>query len=232
MSDLIGRMVDRGRGGGAAASLPLLRPLPAVYAQAGDAGLVELGEEVDAPRPVRRDPAMPPALQPQSPARIDMPGRPVITALSPVAEVAVPSEPPATLQAVRPQAAFEAVQRDPVAPSSLPAAAAATLGVPGRQPAEPAAPRGRPAFAADAPRAPPMMLEEIADTISSTPPARPPVRPTSASAASAAAEAGPVVTIGRIDIQVAEPAPPQRAPAPARTRGFQAYARLRRGLER
>jgi hypothetical protein len=178
---------------------------------------------------------MPPALQPQSPARIDTPGRPVITALSPVAEVAVPSEPPATLQAVRPQAPLEAVQRDPVAPSSLPAAAAATLGVPGRQPAEPAAPRGRPAFAADAPRAPPMMLEEIADTIFSTPPARPPVRPTSASAASAAsaaAEAGPVVTIGRIDIQVAEPAPPQRAAAPARTRGFQAYARLRRGLER
>ncbi|MGL4961300.1 MAG: hypothetical protein ACRC67_08700 [Inquilinus sp.] len=231
MSDLIGRMIDRGRGGGAAASLPLVRPLPTVYAPADDPGLVELGEEVDAPRPVRRDPAVPPAPQPQSPARIDTPGRPVVTALSPVAEVAVPPEPLATPHVVRPPAPLEEVRRDPVAPSSPLAAAAATLGIPGRQSAEPAAPRDRPAFAADAPRAPPMTLEEIADTILSTPPARPPVRPTSASAASAAAEAGPVVTIGRIDIQVAEPVPP-RAAAPARTRGFQAYARLRRGLER
>ncbi len=140
-------------------------------------------------------------------------------------------EPPATLQAVRPQAPFEAVQRDPVAPSP-PAGGCRSHP---RRP-RPSAGRtrraaGSAAFAADARRAPPMTLEEIADTILSTPPARPPVRPTSASAASAAAEARPVVTIGRIDIQVAEPVPP-RAAAPARTRGFQAYARLRRGLER
>jgi hypothetical protein len=42
---------------------------------------------------------------------------------------------------------------------------------------------------------------------------------------------GPLVSIGRIEIEIAPPAPQPRDERP-RTRGFQSYARLRRGLDR
>jgi hypothetical protein len=70
----------------------------------------------------------------------------------------------------------------------------------------------------------PVTPDDIAKAIFATPPAQrragPEARPVMPQ---------PVVSIGRIDIEVA--APPAPAPAP-RTHGFGSYARLRRGLER
>lgn len=232
MIDLIGRMVARGHGGAAAAVLPLVRPLPSIYVPAGGPDLAEHDEGGDAPRLVRRDTAIPRALQAPSEARIVVPGQPAIGARAPAEQVADPPEPSAVHQIAPSQALPEAVQRDPITPSPLPAAIPARYRAPHRPPAEPGVPRDPSTLAADAPRAPSMTLEEIADAIFPAPPARVPVRPPLADAASAAARPDPVVTIGRIDIQLAEPAPPPRAAAPSRTRGFQAYARLRRGLER
>lgn len=59
------------------------------------------------------------------------------------------------------------------------------------------------------------------------------VRPDSRAAAGPQTLAGPsTVTIGRIDIVVAPPSEPARPRTDNRTRGFESYARLRRGIDR
>jgi hypothetical protein len=77
-------------------------------------------------------------------------------------------------------------------------------------------------------------IEQIVEAIEADPPAKSEGEPVLWTARATERESsGPVpppVSIGRIDIVVAPP--PIPPPAPARTRGFENYARLRRGLAR
>jgi len=237
MNGFFERLAQRARGGAALASLPLVRPLPALYQGARrELGMEDSSFEIEietaAPRRAWRQE------QPQ-------PGRPTRAAATKTAGQAATKRVEGPSQVSRSDAAEPLVGGDAQAPpaahrSTPPPPVGEGIDVPTgrRQEDGPAPPEQDRQSRPTAPPAPPPAHPSIATSIEQVFAAI--EAPTSADFTPARwedrspdrrdAAPPPVVSIGRIDIVVAPP-PVPAAPV-ERTRGFQNYARLRRGLAR
>ncbi len=235
MSGYFERLVQRAQGGAALAGLPVIRPLPAIYQGANGArGATDASLEVEAEtlasghiapsgryRATDRPEAMPVAIPPVGERSMLREGA-----------IRQPVDPPvfaargATSSPLEQRAAT--VKQRQQAKEDAPSHAAQS---------RPKRDRPHASLPADVHNF--ISVEQIADAIEATPPA-----PRAAATGlwpdgsqehgppehEDAPSALPSVSIGRIDIVVAPP--PMPAARTEGTRGFQSYARLRRGLAR
>ena len=236
MNGFFERLAQRARGGAALAGLPLVRPLPTLYQGAPrEKGAEDLPFEIEVettapPRPALSEQL--PADQPQQAPATWTAARIQAERVVGATQVRPPDAgaPMAATDALRPPATTRSAAPSPVLEdSALPAGRRQEVGpAPSGQdrrspPAEPSPSPVQPAIATS--------LERVFAVIESSPSAGYSPAPwEDDSPDSGAAAPPPAVSIGRIDIVVA---PPPVIAAPAeRTRGFQNYARLRRGLAR
>jgi hypothetical protein len=237
MNGFFERLAQRARGGAAIAGLPLVRPLPALYQgarreMATEDSSIEIEIETAAPRrATRQDPSQPgrptQAAAPKAAAqattkRVKGPsGVPPPDAWAPLVGEEAPA-PPATRRSTAPPPVQEATdvstgrrEEDGLAPPEQNRQSRST--------APPAPPPAHPSIATS--------IEQVFAAIEAPPSADfTPARWEDRSPSRRDEAPPPVVSIGRIDIVVAPP-PVPAAPV-ERTRGFQNYARLRRGLAR
>lgn len=211
----LARLVARGRGTDAGSQV---RALPAVYAPE------ELGEtppilELEVPATTRDGPMKDRLPEPAS-AGLRSP-----QVASPPPHAVVPAQ-------------GKAPARSPGAPSRHETARSQTIRPPSRQatteplPADVPLPASEKAVSDDVPRGPARVTAVAAEPIpafaaAATPHSRLPHR-----FPATPGDNTPTVSIDRIDIVVAPPPTPATPPPDPRTRGFAAYARLRRGLTR
>lgn len=241
MTGFLQRLVRRGRGGADLAALPLLRALRPIYAgglRTGDpgwTGVEAIGEEPVISRSTALNPASevsdvdgPPSAapaQPESPARVQASHPPLAlsSAVTP-AQTATAAPQRARLGAERPADLTHPARASPDPPvrSSSPDHPSKTSPIPTRSAS---APRGREAQEpAHRTVREPRNEAGIQDALSRLNP------PSPHSEAEFSPE--PVVSIGRIEIEVVPPRAPEPRAEPPRTRGFVAYDRVRRGLDR
>lgn len=245
MSGYLGRLATRGRGMVGLDALPLVRPVSQLYGRQ-QALVPESPQTADQVAPSVAGPAT-------APGRSVTVERPVATAhdAAPIAlrrrvdrEADVRPRSPAprmnAVEAPAPVKPAEPVRIErappPTRPAPLPARPDNVVPV-----GPPAVPKGspepvvvRPSLRSEQPKQI-ASLERLFEAVEvePSPPAQPPsVEPGTWSAATPSHPAEPeppMISIGRIDISVAPPAPRE---TPARTRGFERYTRVRRGLER
>jgi hypothetical protein len=234
MTGYFDRLAQRAQGGAALTGLPVVRPLAAIYrGEAEQRGGLDTPLDSDAetlaPKPavaIRSPPVGTPRSETAHADTRSIEGR--IKGDESTGSRPISGDPTRTQTAVkdvatrvalreRSRGPVETMRRSPPAPSTQ-------APLPMIDAADPPGPQaGRV-----------MTVEQIADAIEATPPANSSGEP--AFWAENAVEwdnpppAPPSVSIGRIDIVVAPPATPPVPPE--RTRGFENYARLRRGLAR
>lgn len=259
MSGFLERLAQRAQGGSGLASLPTIRPMPRIYGAAapGNEPVVETESLVPGVTdvPSRREDAVPPR-QGQAPAQASA----VASGRAPKIAPAAPDrmEPRNAAMAAGQRSASRLpigteVESPPRAERMPQGAASPELPRAVPQPDQPSAMQTRPDASRGDPRAAPSPAVEAVEPARAKPPAPPrsgleclfeaieAAEDTGVIAGPAAArrvaapampdrEGGPLVSIGRITISVAPP--PAAPPGPARSHGFDAYARLRGGYER
>lgn len=230
MSGYFERLAQRARGGAALAGSPVIRPLPAIYQGAyGERGATDASLEVEA-ETLASESTAPPERYPA----INRPEAIPIVVL-PVREQRIERE-----EVVRQQADPPVfVERGAPAPPPEQRAVTMKRRHEAKEGAPPPAEQSRPKPDSPAAALPAEVhnftsIEQIAAAIEATPPAPPAATavlwPDHPPERGDAKPPPPSVSIGRIDIVVAPP--PLPATRTEVTRGFQSYARLRRGLAR
>lgn len=216
MSNFVDRLITRGAG--LSTGLPLLKPRPAARCEQ------EAGPSIEAETPAEpsllKSTASSPALHKGSPAPTSgeaahrhVPDRQIAREDDIAAAGALSSQPPSHLSQNRPPPDVETASRP----------AADLEEGPQRSASEPSMPRQIQMERPETSRHQRPMFFDV--------PASPAIRP---EPPTDRVPAAPAISIGRIDVQFLPqeaPAPSQR-PEPHRTRGFDAYARARRGEPR